>query len=91
MATLTEALTPSQRRAYIEVCELCRRAAPHLERLRIGGFPQEQDEERLAHLLKCAEGVMMYENSFVGSLGQNNGRTADGNSGNAATSGNDDG
>lgn len=90
MATLTEALTPSQRRAYMEVCELCRRAAPHLERLRIGGFPQEQDEERLANLLKCAEGVMVYESAYVNSLGQVNGRNAAGNSGNSGNSTDDE-
>ena len=80
MAVLTETLTPSQRRAYMEVLELCRRTAPHLERLRIGGLPQEQDEERLAHLMKCAEGVLHYENILVNSLGQGNGRNAEGNS-----------
>lgn len=75
MATLSEALSPSQRRAIQDVQELCRRAAPHLDRLRIGGAPQEQDEERLAHLLKCCDGIMAYEHSLVNSLATANDRT----------------
>lgn len=84
MAQLTELLTPSQIRAYNEVGELCRRCTPHLERLRIGGVPQEQDEERLAHLLQCVEGILEYERMLSGSMVTPNGRNAAGNSGNTS-------
>lgn len=78
---LTERLTPTQVRAYQEIIEICRRCAPHLDRLRVGGFQQEQDEERLAHLQKCAEAVLMYEQALVQSAGESNGRTTAGSSG----------
>jgi hypothetical protein len=83
MATLSETLSPSQRRAIQDVQELCRRAAPHLDRLRIGGAPQEQDEERLAHLLRCCEGIMAYEHNLVNSLGNANDRTRAGDTADA--------
>jgi hypothetical protein len=85
MATLTEMLTPSQRRAYLEVMELCRRAAPHLERLRIAGMPQEQDEERVAHLIRCCEGILQYDAALSGSLGYDDGRTTGGTTGTATS------
>jgi hypothetical protein len=85
VATLTETLTPTQLRAYHEVVELCRRCSPHLDRLRFGGYPQEQDEERLRHLMQCAEAVLEYERTLVGSLGVNNGRNAGGQSGDTAS------
>lgn len=57
MAVDNGVLKPSQERAYAEVIDLCRRAAPHLTRLRIQGVPLEQDEQRMEHLLKACEGV----------------------------------
>lgn len=78
---LTERLTPTQVRAYQEIIEICRRCAPHLQRLRVGGFAQEQDEERLANLQQCAEAVLLYEQALVQSAGENNGRATTGNAG----------
>lgn len=56
-----ELLKPSQLRAYDEVVDLCRRAIPHLTRLRIAGVPMEQDEQRVQHLLQACEAIKEYE------------------------------
>jgi hypothetical protein len=61
---LSEQLKPSQRRAYIEVLDLCRRAKVHLDRLRIAGVPMEQEEERVQHLILGAEGVLAHDSSL---------------------------
>ena len=60
----TEALKPSQLRAYNDVVALCRQAQPHLDRLRIAGVPLEQEEMRVQHLLQACEGIL-HHNSVL--------------------------
>lgn len=61
MAVLSERLKPSQRRAYMDVIDLARRASPHLDRLRIAGVGSDQDEERVAHLIRSSEGILHHD------------------------------
>lgn len=50
-------LTPSQRRAYDNVEDLCKRAEVDLMRLRALGVPSDQDEARVQHLLECCKAI----------------------------------
>jgi hypothetical protein len=65
----SDLLTPSQLRAYGEVMDCCRRAMPHLQRLRIAGVANEQDEQRLQHLMAACEGILQYEEQLKSGQG----------------------
>lgn len=51
-------------------------------RLRLGGAPQEQDEERANNLLQCWEAIMEYERALLNPMVMSDGRNAARNTGN---------